>query len=195
MQVADQAVSSRFLRFLRSSWADRTIAAIAVTPFIYLLYQQFLEGKLGLPQIVAILQFASIILTMIVRRPPVRITTNPFFWLLAFVATYGGLFTVALYQPGKSLAPPYIVNAIDVVSLIISLWARLSLGRNIGVVPAERQIVTTGAYGYVRHPIYTGIFLSLIALQLSAFSWRNLLLDSISGGLWVVKTFVEERFL
>ena len=195
MQVADQAASSRFLRFLRSSWVDRTIAAIAVAPFVYLLYQQFQEGKLGLPQIVAILQFASIILTMIIRRPPVRITTNPLFWLLAFVATYGGLFTVALYQPGKSLAPRYVVNTIDVLSLIISLWARLSLGRNIGVVPAERQIVTTGAYDYVRHPIYTGIFLSLIALQLSGFSWRNLLLDSISAGLWIVKTFVEERFL
>lgn len=187
--------SSRFINALRNSWIDRTIAAVAVAPFAYVLYQEFQAGKLGLPQIVAILQFASIILTMIVRRPPVRITTNPFFWLLAFVATYGGLFVVALYQPGRALAPASVVNTIDVISLIVSLWARLSLGRNIGVVPAERQIVTTGAYRYVRHPIYTGIFLSLIALQLSGFSWRNLLLDGISAGLWIVKTFVEERFL
>jgi protein-S-isoprenylcysteine O-methyltransferase Ste14 len=187
--------ASNVITTLKSPWLDRIIAIVAVIPFAYLLYQQFEAGHLRIPQYVAICQFGSIILTMIVRRPAVRITANPLFWLLAFVATYGGLFAVSLYEAGRPLASAWFVNTIDILSLLVSLWARLSLGRNVGVVPAEREIVTTGAYAYVRHPIYTGIFLSFIALQLSGFSWRNLILDSISCGLWIVKTFVEENFL
>ena len=56
--------------------------------------------------------------------------------------------------------------------------------------------MTSGAYAYMRHPIYTGIFLSFIArCKLTYFSWRNLLLDLFNCGLWILKTIVEERFL
>ena len=73
--------------------------------------------------------------------------------------------------------------------------ARLSLGRNIGFVPAERRIVTTGAYGFVRHPIYTGIFIGILGDNLSNFTGRDLALDLVWVGLWVLKTFIEEGFL
>jgi len=195
MDSTQSTVAASVPRWLGNSWIDRTIAAVAVTPFAYIIYQQFEQGHLGIPQWVVIIQFVQIIATMIFRRPAVRITRNPFLWGLAFLATYWGLLTIAFYDPGKALAPSYVVNSIDILSLLVSVWARVSLGRSIGIVPAERGIVTSGAYRYMRHPIYTGIFLSFIALDLSAFSWINLILDGISAGLWVVKTFVEERFL
>jgi protein-S-isoprenylcysteine O-methyltransferase Ste14 len=62
-------------------------------------------------------------------------------------------------------------------------------------VPAERKIVTTGLYGHVRHPVYTGLFLVILGTLLVYFSWRNLVLTAVWMGLWVVKTFVEENFL
>src|SRR5262249_54445664 len=145
--------------------------------------------------IVELVQLALIIITMLLRRPAVRITSNLLFWGLAFVATYWGLLTVAFYQDGRALAPSWLVATVDLLSLAIAIWARLSLGRNIGIVPAERQIVVRGAYRYMRHPIYTGVFLSLLAFELSSFTWVNLLLDTISAGLWVIKSFVEESFL
>jgi len=69
------------------------------------------------------------------------------------------------------------------------------LGRNIGFVPAERAIVTTGAYALARHPIYSAIFLGVLALQLDDFSWLNLAIDRLWCSLWVAKIFIEERFL
>jgi hypothetical protein len=39
------------------------------------------------------------------------------------------------------------------------------------------------------------VFLSLLAFELSSFAPVNLLLDSISASLWIVKSFVEEAFL
>jgi protein-S-isoprenylcysteine O-methyltransferase Ste14 len=75
------------------------------------------------------------------------------------------------------------------------VWARLSLGRNIGFVPAQREIVTGGAYSYVRHPIYTGLFLAAIGVALRAYTLRNVVILGF-GIFWLmIKSIVEENFL
>lgn len=69
---------------------------------------------------------------------------------------------------GHPLVSAQLSNLIAVAALLFSVWARLSLGRNMGFVPAQREIVTTGAYRYVRHPIYR------IDLELSGRCAANL---------------------
>ncbi len=81
------------------------------------------------------------------------------------------------------------------VSLVLALFARVSLGRNIGFVPAQRELVTSGAYGFVRHPIYANLFLSLTGFVLRAYSPQNLAIAVIGASLFVVKTLMEEDFL
>jgi protein-S-isoprenylcysteine O-methyltransferase Ste14 len=181
--------------YLSTPWLDKTIAIIAIVPFVYALYEQATADTLQVPELVLMTHMVAVIATMLLRTPPVRVTTNPLLWLLAFLATYWGFVTLAFYEPGRSLAPTWVVYSIDIISLAVLLWARLSLGRNIGFVPAERSIVTTGAYAFVRHPIYTGFFLSIVALQLSGFSWFNFTLDLLWVSLFVVKSIIEERFL
>ena len=74
--------------------------------------------------------------------------------------------------------------------------ARLSLGRNIGFVPAQRELVASGAYAYMRHPVYTGFLFGSIAFLLRAYSPQNALLIGL-GVFWFipVKSVVEENFL
>jgi protein-S-isoprenylcysteine O-methyltransferase Ste14 len=98
-----------------------------------------------------------IVVTTIVRRSPKRVTPNPTFWLLAFVATYWGLMILGWVQPGRPLSSIRISDALTVCGGAIVAWAQLSQGRNIAYVPAQREIVRHGAYSYMRHPIYTGI--------------------------------------
>jgi protein-S-isoprenylcysteine O-methyltransferase Ste14 len=96
---------------------------------------------------------------------------------------------------GHPIAPRGVSVSLALVGFAVSVWARLSLGRNIGFVPAERSIVISGAYAWVRHPIYTGLIISIVAIDMVSFSWQNVLVDLVWIGLWVVKTLVEERFL
>jgi protein-S-isoprenylcysteine O-methyltransferase Ste14 len=117
------------------------------------------------------------------------------FWLLAFVATYWGFLTWGLTQHGRPLAPGLLIDAIAVFGTGVEIWGRFSLGRNIGFVPAQREIVIRGAYRFMRHPIYTGLFIGILAEELAYFSPRNLLLDSLFVFWFVVKSFVEESFL
>jgi protein-S-isoprenylcysteine O-methyltransferase Ste14 len=63
------------------------------------------------------------------------------------------------------------------------------------MLPAQREIVDHGAYRWVRHPIYTAVFLMVIAGALRSFSMWNLLLYSMAIFLFVARTLAEEDFL
>jgi protein-S-isoprenylcysteine O-methyltransferase Ste14 len=75
------------------------------------------------------------------------------------------------------------------------IWARLSLGRSIGLVPALRSLVTHGAYRYVRHPIYLAGSLIFVANMLSAYSPANLAVLALGIFWFALKSVVEESFL
>jgi len=181
---------------LSIAWLDRSIAAVACVPLVYLAYYRYEHWHHGFPLVAAALNVLICVATMIVRRPPKRVTPNPWYWLLAFVATYWQLLVLGLLQQGQAIAPNWISNAIAAAGLFVVLWARVSLGRNIGFVPAQRELVGNGAYSFVRHPVYTGGLLTNIAFLLRAFSPLNALLLTL-GILWFipVKSLVEEEFL
>jgi protein-S-isoprenylcysteine O-methyltransferase Ste14 len=174
---------------------DRAIAAVAVVPFAYSMHHELQTFGLNFAWIVANGNFALLIFSMLIRRAPTRVTMNPIYWMLAFVATYWLYIVGRLATPGVAVAPMWLIFALSTASFAISVWARLSLGRNIGLVPAQRQLVTSGAYGFVRHPIYTGIYLAYLALVLQNCSPVNITIFAVGAALFVVKSFVEEDFL
>jgi hypothetical protein len=48
----------------------------------------------------------------------------------------------------------------------VAIWARVTLGRNWGMPLTERaepELVTGGPYAFIRHPIYTGFMLGMMA--------------------------------
>jgi protein-S-isoprenylcysteine O-methyltransferase Ste14 len=98
--------------------------------------------------------------------------------------------------------PPWIrwLGGISLAAgLGMLIWGVVSLGRNItpGTEPlATGELVTSGAYGHVRHPIYYGVVLVLTGYTLA---WSNLTLAVILGGIAVLffdaKARAEERWL
>jgi protein-S-isoprenylcysteine O-methyltransferase Ste14 len=176
-------------------WVDKTIAVVATIPFVVELYRRWIVGHVNFPRAVLGLQLLVIIIVMVLRTAPVRVTPNPWYWLLAFVTTYATLGFSAYAEPGVTLISPSVGNGVAVVSVIIIVYSLLSLGRNIGFIPAQRRIVTRGAYRFVRHPIYTGTFVSLLAFVLRAFSALNLTMAVVLVALLMLRGVVEERFL
>jgi len=70
-------------------------------------------------------------------------------------------------------APPTLAGATGVVlciaGLLFATWARVVLGRNWGMpmtVHDNPQLITSGPYHYVRHPIYTGLIAMWIGTAL-----------------------------
>jgi protein-S-isoprenylcysteine O-methyltransferase Ste14 len=154
-----------------------------------------MRGEMNLSRASIVIQFLIIIITMVIRTTPVRITPNPWYWLLAFAVTYFGLFVAVFAQKGTAIVPRAVSDCISIFALVVAVFARLSLGRSIGLVPAQRDIITRGAYRFVRHPIYTGLILSYIGFSLRMFSPLNVAMSLIAIGLIVLKSFIEEGFL
>jgi protein-S-isoprenylcysteine O-methyltransferase Ste14 len=176
-------------------WVDKTIAIVATIPFVVELYRRWVVGHVNFPRAILGLQLLVIIVVMVLRTAPVRVTPNPWYWLLAFVTTYATLGFSAYAEQGVTLVSPMVGNSVAIVSVIIILYSLLSLGRNIGFIPAQRKIVTRGAYRFVRHPIYTGTFVSLLAFVLRAFSVLNMTMAAALIASLMLRGVIEERFL
>jgi protein-S-isoprenylcysteine O-methyltransferase Ste14 len=185
------------LETLTSPRLDRIVAALVCLPWIWFIFQlyQRRSGLLTWQLIFLEAEYVLIVLTTILRRPPKRVTANPILWLLGFVATYWGLMVWGFVQPGRPLSSSRISDALTVCGGLMVAWARISLGRNIGYVPAQRELVLRGAYRIVRHPIYAGIFVTYLGEILRLFTPRNALLFALGCAWFVLQSLVEENFL
>jgi protein-S-isoprenylcysteine O-methyltransferase Ste14 len=82
---------------------------------------------------------------------------------------------------------PWIADlgiALTAAGLLFAIWARAYLGRNWSgavTVKVGHQLIRTGPYRWVRHPIYSGMILALIAPPSTAASFAVALPLSCSG--------------
>jgi len=85
--------------------------------------------------------------------------------------------------------------AIFVLGLALAVWARVYLGRNWGMPMSQKadpELVTTGPYGRIRHPIYSGIILAMAGTAI-AVSPYWLIAATILGAYFLFSAVVEER--
>jgi protein-S-isoprenylcysteine O-methyltransferase Ste14 len=82
---------------------------------------------------------------------------------------------------------------------LVALWGVRSLGRNLtpGTEPLPgAELITTGAYARVRHPIYAGVVLLLAGYTLAWSNWTlGLLVGFIALQYFQAKATAEERWL
>ena len=79
----------------------------------------------------------------------------------------------------------------------LALWARVHLGRNWGMPMTERaepELVTSGPYRFVRHPIYSGILLGMLGTAM-ATDLYFLVAFGIALAYFSYSATVEERLL
>jgi protein-S-isoprenylcysteine O-methyltransferase Ste14 len=82
--------------------------------------------------------------------------------------------------------------------LLFALWARFYLGRNWSAeitVKQDHQLIRTGPYAVVRHPIYSGFLFALLGTAIDAGVLRGFLALALAGAGWRLKSLVEERFM
>ncbi|MGH2865163.1 MAG: methyltransferase family protein [Solirubrobacteraceae bacterium] len=103
---------------------------------------------------------------------------------------------------GGSLAvhsPPLgAIGAVVFASgIALAIWARVHLGRNWGMPMSEKdepELVTSGPYRFVRHPIYSGLLLGLLGTVLTT-NLVGLIVVAVLGGYFCYSASVEERNL
>jgi protein-S-isoprenylcysteine O-methyltransferase Ste14 len=84
---------------------------------------------------------------------------------------------------------------VELIGVIITQLARLYLGRRFGLLPANRGIVATGPFRYVRHPVYSGWFILTVGFMMAYPSAMNaaMLLLTLPFMMWRIA--LEEELL
>jgi protein-S-isoprenylcysteine O-methyltransferase Ste14 len=124
------------------------------------------------------------------RRLPLNGVTALAVFVLVRVFRGGSL---AVHSPVLAA----IGAAVFACGLGLAVWARIHLGRNWGMPMTRRvepELVTSGPYRFVRHPIYSGLLLGLIGTAL-ATDLLGLIVAVVLTAYFYYSASVEERDL
>lgn len=91
-----------------------------------------------------------------------------FFIVLFIYLQYSvGFLSIKLWP--NTLAIKILADVVTFIGLLIMLWARKTLDRNWSaniVLKENHELITSGPYAFVRHPIYTGLSLMVLGVVL-----------------------------
>ena len=88
--------------------------------------------------------------------------------------------------------------ALTAAGLLFAVWARVHIGRNwsgIVTIKEGHELITSGPYALVRHPIYTGLSLAFIGSAVARGEWRGVLAVVLVVWSFWVKLKFEERWM
>jgi protein-S-isoprenylcysteine O-methyltransferase Ste14 len=86
----------------------------------------------------------------------------------------------------------------QIAAFALMLWARRTFGRrsfHLSAGPTDGGLVTTGPFGFVRHPIYTAVCIFVWAALLGSPSIQTLLFAALVTIGAVIRVFCEEHLL
>lgn len=88
--------------------------------------------------------------------------------------------------------------ALSFAGCLIAIWARLTLGRNWSAqvsLKTGHELVRSGPYAYIRHPIYAGLLLAVVGTAIVLGEWRGIAAITLIAIAHGLKARIEEQFL
>jgi protein-S-isoprenylcysteine O-methyltransferase Ste14 len=92
----------------------------------------------------------------------------------------------------------WIGAVITASGLMFAVWARRHLGKNWSqavTVMQDHELIASGPYAIVRHPIYTGLLLGLLGSAVARGEWRGLLAVALVFVILWRKLKLEEKWM
>jgi protein-S-isoprenylcysteine O-methyltransferase Ste14 len=109
------------------------------------------------------------------------------------------LLVIRIFKPDTVLVHSLAVEVagmiVFVAGLGLAVWARIYLGRNWGMPMTQKdepELVTSGPYRFVRHPIYSGILLGILGSAIATNVYWLIAL-AVVGPYFIYSATVEER--
>jgi protein-S-isoprenylcysteine O-methyltransferase Ste14 len=104
-----------------------------------------------------------------------------------------------LYRPHwrQGLWPFWLGATLTVGGLFFAVWAREHLGRNWSrsvTIKQDQEVITTGPYAVVRHPIYTGILAGFLGVAIAISEVRGFVVVVLIFLVFWFKLSMEEQW-
>ena len=121
---------------------------------------------------------------------------------IVFVAVQFVLFVLYIFELLPKLKIPFAVSIaglpVAVAGFIVSLLSVFKLDQSLTVYPSPKpgsELITTGLYKYVRHPIYAGILFFAFGFALFWSSAFKLIISAVLLLWFWLKSNYEEKKL
>ncbi|PRX36800.1 protein-S-isoprenylcysteine O-methyltransferase Ste14 [Paraburkholderia sp. BL18I3N2] len=173
--------------------AARAGAATMLSLFAYAAITQWRAAPSRITLLFLVVSACFTVGLSLVSRVPMKRDWRPFAFLCAMGGTY--YFLAVRLAPGVQLVPEAVGAALQLLGICWQLFAKASLRRSFGILPANRGVVSRGAYRFIRHPMYLGYFITDIGFLLVNFGLQNLLVYGCQFALQVGRIVREERLL
>ncbi|NPT43570.1 DUF1295 domain-containing protein [Paraburkholderia sp. 1N] len=171
----------------------RSAAALMLSIFTYSAVRQWLAAPTRITLLLLVVSAFMTLGLSLFARVPIKRDWTPF----AFICSVGGTFyfLAVRLSPGTQLIPEVAGAALQLLGIGWQLFAKVSLRRSFGILPANRGVVSRGAYRFVRHPMYLGYFVTDIGFLLANFGIQNVIVYGCQFALQVGRIVREERLL
>lgn len=94
--------------------------------------------------------------------------------------------------------PFWVGAAVTIAGLLFAVWARAYLGRNWSrsvTIKQDHELITTGPYAAVRHPIYTGVLTGLLGTAIALSQVRGFIVLVLFFLTFWIKLRIEEQWM
>lgn len=136
---------------------------------------------------------ALVVILTVFRRSTGIVNRSARARALMVVSLIGPVLVVPSSVP--ALLPGLVTVMVSVCGLFVVIAGKLSLGRSFGLMPANRGVVSSGMYRFVRHPIYTGYLLTHAAFCAANPTLGNLLVLVGADVALAIRALCEEQTL
>jgi protein-S-isoprenylcysteine O-methyltransferase Ste14 len=133
------------------------------------------------------------VLFSLFSRVPARRDWTPFAFLSTIAGNY--YFVMVVLAPGVKIVPEAVGVGLQIAGMSWQIFAKASLRRSFGLLPANRGVVSSGAYRVMRHPMYFGYFVTDIGFLLANFGMQNMIVYLVQFALQAARIVREERLL
>lgn len=173
--------------------ALRSTTALLLGGFAYGAIRHWLAAPSRITLLLLVLANCLTLGLSLFARVPKKRDWNPVTVLCSLGGTY--YFLAIELAPGAHLVPEVFGAALLVAGIAWQIYAKLSLRLSFGILPANRGIVSNGAYRFMRHPIYLSYFVADMGFLCTNFGLQNLLVYAGLYTLQVMRISREEALL
>ena len=102
------------------------------------------------------------------------------------------------FVPEPSIIAQYIGLVLTAAGIAFAISARVWIGRNWSgrvTIKEQHELIQSGPYSLVRHPIYSGFLLALLGTAMVLGEVRGLIGFAMAALGWIFKLRTEEAFL
>jgi protein-S-isoprenylcysteine O-methyltransferase Ste14 len=139
--------------------------------------------------------YALLVYLYFIRRPARSSTRSFAVKTAAVVGTFLPFAIPALSRPSENPALMLSASMVTIFGIAFALYSISTLGGSFSIIPQARELVQTGPYKIVRHPVYLGELIAIFGFVMARFSPPAAAVYCLFAAAQIYRALQEEKVL